>query len=207
MIVAVVAVGVMEVAVDQAINVVAVGDGGMAVVGAVLVCFVVAGAGVLGSAVGEVGFVDGEGVFLDFAAFDVVQVAVVQVIDVAVLDDTCVATTWAVLVGASLVMLRYDYCPSGDLCAGFTSNPRACASAFCIRSATCPHRSDVVRGGDIRGTTHAIVPMVWWKRAGREVVELRVILIHLTPASFAAFGSIFFKASAACSLTSGSSSF
>jgi hypothetical protein len=98
----------MQVAVDQVVDVVAVGDGGMAAVGAVLVAFFVAGAGVLGSAVGGVGFVDGEGVFLDFVCFDVVQVAVVQVIDVAVVDDAGVATTWAVLVGMSLVMLRHD---------------------------------------------------------------------------------------------------
>jgi hypothetical protein len=97
-VVAVVAVGVVQVAVDQVIDVVAVRDGRMAAVGAVLMCFIVAAAGVLGSAIGGVGFIDGEGVFLDFAAFDVVQVAVVQVIDVAVVDYAAVATTWAVLV-------------------------------------------------------------------------------------------------------------
>src|SRR5262249_45948306 len=99
--------GVMQVAVDQVVDVIAVGDGGMAAVGAVLVCFVVAGAGVLRSAVGGIGFVDGESMLLNLVPFDVVQMAVVQVIDVAVVDNAGVATTWAVLVGVSLVMLRH----------------------------------------------------------------------------------------------------
>jgi len=71
------------------------------------VAFLVAGAGVLGSAVGGVGFVDGEGVLLYLVAFDVVQMAVVQVIDVAVVDNAGVATIWTVLVGMSLMMLRH----------------------------------------------------------------------------------------------------
>jgi hypothetical protein len=107
-VVAVVAVRVMQVAVDQVIDVVAVRDGGVAAVGAVLMRFVMAAASVLGSAIGGIGYVDGEGVFLDFVRFDAVQVAVVQVIDVAVVDDAGVATTRAVLVGMSLVMLRHD---------------------------------------------------------------------------------------------------
>ena len=82
-------------------------DGGITAVGAVLVRSIVAGAGVFGSAVAGIGFVDGEGVFLDLAAFDMVQVAVVQVVDVAVVDDAGVATIWAVLVGMSLVMVRH----------------------------------------------------------------------------------------------------
>src|SRR5260370_12456106 len=44
-VVAVVAVGVMEVAVDQVIDLIAMGDGGMTAVGAVLVGFIVAVAG------------------------------------------------------------------------------------------------------------------------------------------------------------------
>ena len=107
-VVAVVAVGVVQVAVDQVVDMVAMGDGWMTAVGAVLVAFFVAAAGVLGSAVGGVGFVDGEGVFLDFVCFDVVQVAVVQVVDVAVVDDAGVATSRAVLVRVPLVMLRHD---------------------------------------------------------------------------------------------------
>ena len=87
-VVAVVAVGVMEVAVDQVVDVIAVGDGGVAAVGAMLVAFFVAFAGVFGGAVGGVGFVDGEGMLLDPILFDVVQVAVVQVIDVADVDDS-----------------------------------------------------------------------------------------------------------------------
>jgi hypothetical protein len=80
------------------VAVVAVGDGGVTVVGAVLVRFIMAGAGVLGSAVGGIGFVDGQSMLLNLVPFDVMQVAVVQVIDVAVVDDAGVATTWAVLV-------------------------------------------------------------------------------------------------------------
>jgi hypothetical protein len=112
MVVAVIAVGVMEVAVDQVVNVVAVRDGGMAAVGAVLVAFFVAGAGMLGSAIGRVGFVNGQGMLLNLVPFDVMQVAVVQVIDVAVVDDAGVATTWAVLVSMSLVMVCHDQSPS-----------------------------------------------------------------------------------------------
>ena len=74
--------------VDQVIDLVAMGDSGVTAVGAVLVRFIVAAAGVLGCAGGAVGFVESEGVILGFAAFDVVQVAVVQVIDVADVDDS-----------------------------------------------------------------------------------------------------------------------
>jgi len=82
-VVAVVAVRVVQVALHQVIDVIAVRDRRVAAIRAVLVALVVVAAIVLGSAAGRVRRVDRQGVVFNFAAGLVVQVAVVQVIDVA----------------------------------------------------------------------------------------------------------------------------
>ena len=130
MVVAVIAVRVMQMAVHQVIDMVAVRDLRMAAIGAVLVGLVVSLAAVLGRALGRIGRTDGQGVLLDLVAFDVVQMAVVQIIDMAFVHDASVAAAWAVLVRVPLVMVGHDQSPSCEECAGRASSSMACASAF-----------------------------------------------------------------------------
>lgn len=103
MVVAVAAVGVVQVAFDQVVHVVAVGHRGVAAAGAVAVVGVVAGAQVLGRAFGGVLRVDRQLVFVDVVAVGVVQVAVVQVVHVAVVLDRGVTAVGAVFVLVGLV--------------------------------------------------------------------------------------------------------
>jgi hypothetical protein len=96
-VVAVVAVRVMQVAVDQVINVVAVRDCLVAAAWAVLVIFRMALAIVLRRAIRLVHAADRELVLLDISTGLVMQMPVVQVIDMAVVNDGGVATLFAVL--------------------------------------------------------------------------------------------------------------
>jgi hypothetical protein len=96
-VVAVVAVRVVEVAVDEVIGVVTVRQSLMAAAGAVGVVLGVAGTAVLGRAVGRVGPTNFQGVLLDLPPGGVVQVAVMDVIHVAVVLDGGVAAAGAVL--------------------------------------------------------------------------------------------------------------
>jgi hypothetical protein len=97
MIVAVVAVLVVQVALDQVIDVVPMRDSLVAAAGAVLVPAVMLSAGVAGGAAGRVGGVDWQLVLLDSSRADMVQVAVVQEIDMIVVLDGRVSTVRAML--------------------------------------------------------------------------------------------------------------
>jgi hypothetical protein len=97
-VVAVVAVRVVQVAFDKVVNVVAVGDGFMAATGAVDVLGIVAIASVGGGAVGRIGSGDVERVFIDMASVRVMQVTVVQVVDVVAVLDGGMPAVLAVLV-------------------------------------------------------------------------------------------------------------
>ncbi len=104
-VVAVVAVRMVQVAVDEVIDVVAIRDGFVAAAGAVNVLLVVAAAGMLGRARGRVAGVDREGVVVDMVAVHVVQVAVVQVVGVALVLHGGVAAARAMLVAVVVVFL------------------------------------------------------------------------------------------------------
>jgi hypothetical protein len=81
------AVRVMEMAVDEIIDVVAVGYGLVAAAGAVDVGGIMGAAVVLRGAGVGVGRREGDGVFVDVAIVEMVQVAIVKIVDViAVLD-------------------------------------------------------------------------------------------------------------------------
>jgi hypothetical protein len=95
-VVAVAVVRVVEMAVDQVIGVIAVRHAGMAAAGAMDVTGGVAGAPVVGRALGRIGRVDRDRAFVDVIAVDLVQVAVVQVVDVAGVLDREVAAVGAV---------------------------------------------------------------------------------------------------------------
>lgn len=83
MVVAVAAVRVVKVALDQVIGVIAMRHHRMSAAGAVDVIGGVAGAAMVRRALGGVGRVDRDRVFIDVIAVDVVQVSIVEVVDVA----------------------------------------------------------------------------------------------------------------------------
>ena len=114
-VVAVVAVRVMEVPVDQVVDVVAVRHGLVPAAGAVGVGGVVSFAGVTRRTVRRVGLVDLEAVLVDVVAVGMMQVAVVQVVDVPFVIDADVAALGAVgvvVVGVGrAVILRHVRVP------------------------------------------------------------------------------------------------
>jgi hypothetical protein len=101
----VVAVRVVQMAFHQIVGVVAVRHRLMAAAGAVAVALRVAAAVVVRCALGGVGRADRQGVFLDLPGRHVMEVAVVEVIHVAVVLDGRVAAAGAVLVRVRLVLL------------------------------------------------------------------------------------------------------
>lgn len=90
-----VAVRVVQVAVDQVVDVVTVRDGFVAATGAMDVAGLVAAAFVLGRAAVGVGGRDRDHVLVDVVAMRMVQVAVVQVVDMTVMPDGRVAAAGA----------------------------------------------------------------------------------------------------------------
>jgi hypothetical protein len=97
-VVAVVAVWVMEVTADQVVDVLAVGDRLVAAVRSVLVFALVFGAVVAGRAVGGIGLADRQYVALDAARAVMVQLTLVEMIHVIVVADGGMTAAWAVLV-------------------------------------------------------------------------------------------------------------
>ena len=97
MVVAVVAVGVVQLAGDEVVDVVAVRDGRVPAVGAMDVIGVVALASVCAAV--RMLIVDGDDVLIDVVAVGVVQMAVVHVIDVTFVSDREVTAVRTVLMG------------------------------------------------------------------------------------------------------------
>ena len=104
-IVAVVAVRMVEMTADKVVDVVAVRNRRMAAIRTVHVSLFMGAAIVFGSAAGRIGPVHGEAVLLDLVAGDVMQMAVVQIIDVPLMDDAGVAAIRAMLVRMIFVMM------------------------------------------------------------------------------------------------------
>jgi hypothetical protein len=102
-VVAVPAVRVMEVVVDEIVDVIAVRDLLVAAVRAVGVGAVVLAAGVIGCAGVRMLRVDLQDVLVDVVAVRVVEVAAVEVVDVVVMLDGLVAAAGPVLVGVAAV--------------------------------------------------------------------------------------------------------
>lgn len=99
-----IAVRVMQVSIHQVIDVISVRDGGVAAIGSMLVPIFMTAATVLGSAGVRIGGVDGERVLFDLAAVLMMQAAVVQIIDVAIMLDAGMTAIGAVLVAMIFVM-------------------------------------------------------------------------------------------------------
>lgn len=103
MVIAVIAIGMMEVAIDQVIDVVSVGNGRVPAVGSVLVTGGVSAAIVACGAACWIGGVHLQRVFVHMILMRGVQVAVVQVVGVTVVLDRGMAAALAVLMGMILV--------------------------------------------------------------------------------------------------------
>src|ERR1700682_2935758 len=101
-VVAMIAVWMMQVAIHQVVDMVAMRDRFVPAAGAVLV-----GALYVRRAAGRIGRVDTDDMLVDVIAMHVVQMAVVQVVDVPVMADRDVTAAWAVLMGVvRMVLLR-----------------------------------------------------------------------------------------------------
>ena len=105
MIIAVVAVRVVQMAAHEVVDVIAVRHRFMAAARAVDVILGVGAAGVLRRAAGRVAPADGQRMLLDLAALGMVQVAVVDVIDMAFVLDGGVAAAGPVLMAVAGVMI------------------------------------------------------------------------------------------------------
>jgi hypothetical protein len=99
-IVAVVGVRMMQVPVDQIVDVVAVRDGLVPAAGAMLVAALD-----LGRAAGRVRRTDRQRMLVDVIAMHMMQMAVMQIINMAVMADRRVSAARAMLVGVIGVML------------------------------------------------------------------------------------------------------
>jgi hypothetical protein len=106
-VIAVVAVRLVQVAVDQIVDVVAVRNGFMAAAGAVAVGFLMLAAVVAWGASRGVGPVHFEFVLLNTVFTHVMQVAVVQIIDMVIVFDCGMSAILPVLVRVAFVMNRH----------------------------------------------------------------------------------------------------
>ena len=106
MVVAVTRVGVMEMAGDEVIGVVAVGHGFVTTSRAVRMAGGVGGALVIRRAGDRIGGGDGETVFVRVSAMRVVQMAVMQIVSVPVVEDGDVAARRAVRVRLGVLTMR-----------------------------------------------------------------------------------------------------
>jgi hypothetical protein len=107
MVVAVIAVGVMQVAGDEVIDMVAVRHGLVAATGSMPVALVMLVAVMLGRAGGRVTAAHLELVLLDPCLPRMMQMAIMQVIDVAFVANAGMATVRAVLVRVFFVVLGH----------------------------------------------------------------------------------------------------
>lgn len=100
----------VKVPVYQVIDVIAVRHGFMTALGPVLMFLNVPSAIVAIGAIGWIGRRDLQRVFIDVAVMDVVQMAVVQVVDVIVVPDRGVSAFFPVFVCMVLVSLMICHC-------------------------------------------------------------------------------------------------
>lgn len=112
MIVAVVPVRVVQVAVDQVVNVIPVGQGLVTAAWTMHMAGLVPGAAVVGCADRRVGVAYGYDVLVDMVAVRMVQMTIVQVIDMVTVLYGRVATAWTVKVVVA-GMMRLGACGRG----------------------------------------------------------------------------------------------
>jgi len=113
-IVAVVAMRVMQVAVHEIINVVAMGNGFMPAAGAMLVVGVVTAALMFGRALLRILAADVNDVLVHMVLVRMMEVAIVEIIDMAVVHDRRVSASGAV----DMIVVRVLFADAGILKAG-----------------------------------------------------------------------------------------
>ena len=114
MIIAVVAVRLMQVTVDDVVSMVAVWNGGVAAGGVVNVAGGLFVRAMAGCALIGIRGTHGDGVVIHVRTVDLMQMAVVEVVGVAVVLDGGVAATCPVLMRVSLSMLGVRRAAGGD---------------------------------------------------------------------------------------------
>ena len=97
MVVAVLAVRMVQVAVDQVVDVITVGHRLVSAARAVPMAGLVATTTMLGCTGGRIAFGHRDGVLVDMIAVNMMKVPVVEVVDVAVVKHGGMSATWAVL--------------------------------------------------------------------------------------------------------------
>lgn len=97
--IAVAVMGVVQVTIDQIVDVVAVGHCRVTAAGTMNVICIVTGAGVGRGAGRRVDLIDAENMLVDVGVMGMVQMAVVKVVDVAVVNNRDVTAVWTVNVG------------------------------------------------------------------------------------------------------------
>ncbi len=107
MIIAVVAMLVVQMPIHEVIDVIAVWNRFVTTIGAVLVPLLVTGAMVIRSACAGIRGTHWQGVFFDLPAALMMQVAVVEVIDVAIVENARVAAVRTMLVRVVAVFGRH----------------------------------------------------------------------------------------------------
>ena len=110
-IVTVIAMWVMKMPAHEVIDMVAVRDGLMPTAWPVLMVLGVLATVVVGCASGWIGDTDRQSVLFDLTRFLVVQMAVVEVVGVAVMLNADVAAAWPMLVLVAFRMLCHDQFP------------------------------------------------------------------------------------------------
>lgn len=138
--VAMIAVRMMKVPVDEVVHVVAVRDGGVAAAGGVDMRGIVAAAPVVGGALGRMAGRDGEDMLDDRAVGLMMEVPVVEVVEMAVMLDGGVAAAGAVRVVVMRVGDRGRHGGSGGEWGGGVRG-HANSSAWCrmvsMSASTC----------------------------------------------------------------------
>lgn len=104
MVVAMIAMRMVEVALNEIIHVIAMGNGGMAAIGTVNVPGRMLGGGKAGRAFVGIDRTDGDLVFVHMVAMRVMEMAVVKIIYVPFMLDRRVSTTLAV--GMGMIRMR-----------------------------------------------------------------------------------------------------
>jgi hypothetical protein len=107
MVIAVISVGMMQMTIHQVIDMVAVRNRLVTAIRTMFVILRVSVTGMFGRAGGRVASADAQTVLLNRTTLGMVQVAVMQIVDVAVMDDPGMPAIGPVLVRVALVNLRH----------------------------------------------------------------------------------------------------
>lgn len=106
-VVAMIAMRMMEMSIDQVVDMIAMGHGLVTTPRAMRVLGIVPAAGMLGSAHLGVGGVDVDRVFFDFGRSLVMEVAIVQIVDMVAMLHAGMSATGAMLVVVGMMRHRY----------------------------------------------------------------------------------------------------